>query len=341
MSEENTMKPLISICVPSYNHQKFVKEAVESVLNQTYSNFELIIIDDCSVDNSINIIKSYDDPRIKFYQNEDNMGGYRTLNKAARLAKGDLVAILHTDDKYDHHFLEEIVKAYNKYPDSKVFVTAVYNQDDVLRHITPIYPFNSEGIITRKEAMTRLTYDNNIGNGVNLVIHKDALCEKDLYNQKYTIVGDLDLFMRLAENYDFVYINKLLTYYRMHDSNLTHKVFLEMVKQSHEVYSKRLRNSKVISNDLHRKLFRFQYKNMINRAFYIGFKYNSRVLTQDILNFLRELYPELRYSYYWYLMFLSSFFINNLSSKLLIKLLFKLGKYYKAYIAQNVYKLSP
>lgn len=335
------MKPLISVCVPNYNYQNFVKEAVESVLNQTYSNFELIIIDDCSVDNSVNIIKSYNDPRIKFYQNEENMGGYKTLNKAVRLAKGELVAILHTDDKYDLHFLEEIVKAYNKYPDHKVFVTAIYNQDDVLGHLTPIYPFNSEGLISRKEAMTRLAYDNNIGNGVNLVVHKDALCEKDFYNIKYTPVGDLDLFMRLAENYDFVYINKLLTYYRMHESNLTHKVFLEMVKQSHEVYNKHLNASKVISQDLHRKLFKFQYKNMINRAFYMGLKYNSSSLTQNILNFLREIYPELRYSPYWYLMFLSSFFINNLSSKLLIKLLFKLGQYYKAYIAENVYKLSP
>lgn len=335
------MNPLVSICVPSYNHQKFVREAVESVLNQTYTNFELIIIDDCSTDNSVvNIIQSYKDPRIKFYQNEVNMGGYKTLNKAVKLAKGDLIAILHTDDEYDNHFLEEIIKAYNKYPDHKVFVTGMYNKDSTLGHITPIYPFNSEGVISRKEILIRLAYENNIGNGINVVINKDVLGKDDFYDPNYTISSDLDLFMRLAENYDFVYINKLLTYYRMHESNLTNRVFLEMIKQGHEVCNKHLSKSKIISKDLLSKLFRLHYKNMINKAFYIGFKYNSRALTQDILNFFRNTYPELRYNYYWHLMYFSSFFINNLSSKLLTKSLFKLGKYYRAYICWNVAKLS-
>ena len=330
------MKPLISVCMPNHNYERFIRESIESVLNQTYENFELIIIDDCSTDNSVNIIKSYKDPRIKFHQNEPNMGGYRTANKAISLAKGDLIAILHTDDKYGPHFLEEIVKAYNKFPHHKVFVTAIYNQDSLLGNLFPDYPFKTEGIVSQKEVLTRLAYENPIGNGINVVVHKDALDKNDFYNLEYKYAADHDLYMRLAQQYDFIYINKPLTYYRRHEINLTNRVFLEMIKEGHGICNKHLSNSKIISTDLHRKLIRTQYKSMINKAFYIGFKYNSPSLTRDLLKFFKDAYPELKYSYNWYLMYTLSFLINNLSSKLLTKPLFKLGRYYRMYITRNV-----
>ena len=331
------MKPLISVCMPNHNYEKFIRESIESVLNQTYDNFELIIIDDCSTDNSVNIIKSYKDPRIKFYQNDFNLGGpYKTLNRAISFAKGDLIAILHSDDRYDPHFLEEIVKAYNKYPDHKVFVSAIYNHDSLLGNLFPDYPFKTEGIISQKEVLTWLAYENPIGNGINVVVHKDALNKNSFYNLDYRYTADHDLFMRLAQQYDFIYIDKLLAYYRRHEVNLTNRVFLEMVKEGHEICNRHLSNSKIISNDLHIKLLRTQYKSMINKAFYIGFKYNSPCLTRDLLKFFKNAYPELKYSSHWYLMYTFSFLINNLSSKLLTKPLFKLGRYYRTCITRNV-----
>ncbi|OGI02819.1 MAG: hypothetical protein A2Y25_03245 [Candidatus Melainabacteria bacterium GWF2_37_15] len=333
------MKPLISVCMPSYNHERFIREAIESVLNQTYKNFELIIVDDCSTDNAVNIIKSYNDPRIRFYQNESNLKGLKTTNAAVSMAKGDFIAILHSDDKYDHHFLEEIVKAYNKYPYNKVFIAGQYKQDHLLGHLTSDFPFNTEGIIPRKEVLIRLAYGNPIGNGITLVIHKDALGENKLYDSNCPIAGDYELFIRLAKQHDFIYINKELAYYRMHDSNLTTKVFIQMVREEHITRDRHFKNTKLISDELYKKIIRAQYKNIMNKSFYMGFKYSSRSLTQELLNFFRDTYPELKYSYYWYLMYLSSFLINSLTSKLLKEPLFKLGKYYKASITRNVDKI--
>lgn len=334
------LKPLISICIPSYNHDKYVKEAIDSVLKQTYKNFELVIVDNCSTDNALKIIKSYNDSRIRLYQNETNTGGCEGTNQAVRLARGELIALLHTDDKYAPDFLEKIVEAYNLYPENKVFVTAVYHQDELLGHLTPTYPYEKEGIIPKKEAIIRLAYENNIGNGINVVIHKDALGKNDYYDMKYCISADHELFLRLAEDNEFVYINKLLTYYRMHDSNLTNRVFLEMVKEGYKICDESLSASKLISKELHRQLIRAQFKSMINKAFYIGFKYNQRPLTLDLLNFFRESYPELRHNPHWHLIYWLSFFINSFTSKVLTTPLKRLGRVYRTHTARNICKLA-
>lgn len=84
--------------MPVYNAEKYLKEAIDSILNQSFTDFEFIIIDDGSVDGSLNIIKAYDDPRIKLFCNEQNKGLVYTLNKGLRLSKGKYVARMDSDD---------------------------------------------------------------------------------------------------------------------------------------------------------------------------------------------------------------------------------------------------
>ena len=79
--------PQISVLMPVYNGEKFLKEAINSILNQTFKDFEFIIINDVSTDNSKNIILSYRDPRIRYYENRKNLGVAKTLNKGLRLAR--------------------------------------------------------------------------------------------------------------------------------------------------------------------------------------------------------------------------------------------------------------
>lgn len=90
--------PLISVIMPVYNAETYLKDAIESILNQTYKNIELIIIDDGSIDNSSRIIQSYTDFRIKFYKNDGNKGLVYTLNRAIALASGEYIARMDADD---------------------------------------------------------------------------------------------------------------------------------------------------------------------------------------------------------------------------------------------------
>ncbi len=97
---------LVSVIMPTYNCGPFIAESIRSVLAQTYSNWELIIVDDCSTDETETIVRSFDDPRIHYLQNEQNSGAALTRNKALRAAKGRYIAFLDSDDLWNPDKLE-------------------------------------------------------------------------------------------------------------------------------------------------------------------------------------------------------------------------------------------
>lgn len=110
-------EPIVSVIIPSYNHEKYVATAIESVLAQTFSDFELVIIDDASTDSSQEIIRKFDDRRIRFYPMEKNGGAVHTLNLLYTYAKGKYVALLNSDDFWEHNKLEKQVKFLEKHND--------------------------------------------------------------------------------------------------------------------------------------------------------------------------------------------------------------------------------
>lgn len=101
------MNPKVSVCIPNFNRVNYLKEAIDSVLFQTFQDFELIIIDDLSTDNSIDLVKSYNDNRIKLYVNKQNLGLVGNWNKCLSKVSGEYVSILHNDDRYFNNYLEE------------------------------------------------------------------------------------------------------------------------------------------------------------------------------------------------------------------------------------------
>ena len=110
--------PLVSVLMTAYNREKYIAEAIESVLASTYTNFELIIVDDCSSDNTVNIARSYEakDNRVRVYVNEKNLGDYPNRNKAASYAKGKYLKYLDSDDYFFPDSLEYCVKMMEQNP---------------------------------------------------------------------------------------------------------------------------------------------------------------------------------------------------------------------------------
>lgn len=105
---------LVSIIMPNYNGEKYLKETLDSVLNQTYENWELLFVDDCSTDRSVEIVKSYKDSRIKLLLNETNSGAATSRNYALREAKGKWIAFLDSDDLWTNDKLEKQVEFMEK-----------------------------------------------------------------------------------------------------------------------------------------------------------------------------------------------------------------------------------
>ena len=103
-------KPLVSIMMPAYNAGKYIGRAIESVLAQTYENWELIIVDDCSTDNTYEIAASYKDPRIRIFRNDVNIGPGPSRNEAIKYSRGEWLAYLDADDIWLPQRLERLIK---------------------------------------------------------------------------------------------------------------------------------------------------------------------------------------------------------------------------------------
>ena len=104
------MSDLVSIIMPSYNTGKFIKETINSVLNQTYNNWELIIVDDCSTDDTEKIVNTIKDNRIKFLKNNTNSGAAISRNRAIKEAKGKWIAFLDSDDLWKKEKIEKQIR---------------------------------------------------------------------------------------------------------------------------------------------------------------------------------------------------------------------------------------
>ena len=98
---------LVSVIMPSWNTAKFIAESIQSVLAQTYTNWELLIVDDCSSDNADEVVASFPDDRIRYFKNEKNMGAALTRNRAIREARGEWIAFLDSDDLWEPEKLEK------------------------------------------------------------------------------------------------------------------------------------------------------------------------------------------------------------------------------------------
>lgn len=316
------MKPLISICMPNYNYEKYIREAIESVLSQTYQNFEIIIVDDNSTDNSIGVIKSYNDPRIKLYQNETNLYTFKTNNKALSLANGELIAVLHSDDKYEPDFLEKIIESYDNYPEHRVFITGVYFYHSDKSKLIPWHPYDSGGIKSQSEVLIRLFHQNNIGNGVNVVFHRECLQKAGTFSEEYKYIADYDFLLKLANKYEFIYIPKMLSYYRVHSSNATSSNIKQRDRDQEveTIVQENLAKCTILPKHVYKQLNLLAQNNGIQKSFYMGIRYNSGKITRFMLNSKKDIDPGIAYNAFWSLIYLHSYFIADNLPKFWTKL---------------------
>ena len=224
---ENINEPLVSIITPLYNSEKFIAETIESVLNQTYKNWEMIIVNDCSKDNGPNIVQEYikKDNRIKLFNNEVNQGVSFTRNKAINLAKGKYIAFLDSDDIWKEEKLEKQV---NLMEEKKVFFS-----------YTGYSKMNEDGSLRGKiEVPKKVNYKEllkgNIMGCLTVIVRKNILKNNPFKNTKQE---DYILWLELLKKEKFAYgITEILAYYRvLNNSRSSNKI--DLVKFNWKIYS--------------------------------------------------------------------------------------------------------
>lgn len=206
---------LISIIMNCYNGEEFIKRAVNSIVNQTYQNWELIFWDNNSTDNSSKILKSFSDKRIKYFFSNKYEKLYKARNLALKMAKGNFISFLDVDDTWENKKLElqlndMIIKkadvSFTNYwehsKNKKKIFKKTLNSNNIHHQILNNYPI---GILT-------------------VLMKSDIFFEKKLsFDENFEIIGDFDLFFKLSKSYNFCSISEPLATYYIHDNNLSIK----------------------------------------------------------------------------------------------------------------------
>ena len=217
--KNKTINPLVSILIPSYNHDMYIEEALDSCLNQTYDNFEILVLDDGSSDNSVSIIKKYADKfpkKIKFFQ-QQNSGVAKTLNKLINLSRGKYLSLMASDDILYPTKLEKQVAVFNKDIEEKVGF--VYSYADQINMNKFRYRVDELTIGIRGKIIKELFENGVFFSPVSNLIRKSAILECGMFKVGRPYCDDYQLYMEIALKYEFDFVPEKLVARRIHYTN--------------------------------------------------------------------------------------------------------------------------
>jgi glycosyltransferase involved in cell wall biosynthesis len=253
--------PFFSVIIPTFNRSYCIQEAISSVLNQSFEDFELIVIDDASTDNTDVVLSKIHDVRLKYYINEANVGQSASRNRGASLAKGKYLCFLDSDDLWENDFL-----------------SSFHNQINISQHISCFYCWlNTEKGIYKEWHLDGWIYKDALLSGelsstITLVVSHEAFSTVGGFDESLSYGDDDDICFRLAKRYEFKLIPLPLATSRSIDMNA-------MTKQS---LSLALGKSKLL--DKYREdIFSLLGKNILSRKYYEVS--NNYLLAGDIINF--------------------------------------------------------
>lgn len=209
---------MISIIMPVFNGEKYIAQAIKSVIAQTYPNWELIIVDDGSTDDTSNVIHQFKNAKIKYiYQN--NQGPSAARNRGLDIAQGDYIAFLDADDLYHEQKLARQVTFLKENPNVDIIYNDVKVVDESLHEINEL---KSEGIYESKEDFLAMLLFRQIVPLPPSIMAKRKCFESGIrFNTNYVHGEDYDLTIRLAQKYQYAYLPQPLYIYRRHLNNLT------------------------------------------------------------------------------------------------------------------------
>ena len=200
----NQPAPLVSVIIPTYNRAHVIGRAIQSVLSQTYQNFELLIVDDGSNDDTADAVHGFDDPRIVLYKHERNHGQNAALNTGLKISKGEYIAFLDSDDEWLPLMLEKQIGLFQKDDTLGVVYTwaGTYQADGVLK---PLVKFSLSGYIY-KQALTQAY----VSHMITMMVKKSCFDNIGWFDVEFDNCQDDDICLRLAKEYRFGLIPEIL-----------------------------------------------------------------------------------------------------------------------------------
>lgn len=208
--------PLVSVIIPAYNSGKYIAQAIDSVLGQTYGPIEIIVINDGSTDDTGDIVKAYGDKVRSIHQ--ENQGPSAARNAGITGAKGEYIAFLDADDAWLPGKIEKQVKVMEKRPELGLVCSGSYVVDKDDRVITE-WNMPESG-----EETFESVYDQNFILCLTVMVRKECLDKVGLFDGSLFLSQDYDLWLRIIKHYPFHYVNEPLARYRVHSTNITRSI---------------------------------------------------------------------------------------------------------------------
>jgi glycosyltransferase involved in cell wall biosynthesis len=238
--------PTLSVVFTSYNHEEYLQQAIESILGQTFRDFELIIVDDCSTDGSRLILESYRDIReISLYLLESNTGSYvKASHYGALKAKGKYLLFAQCDDYSEPNQFSRLMEAIRNHQDAGVVFSrsklvnetgSLISDDFSIRQQSFRKKCKSDTMITGLEMRAFLSYACVIPNLSAALMRRDLYFEVGGLPEKYIMAADWAFWLSMAEKTNFYYIAECLNNFRQHGTTIRSSVKVE--KQLIEIYS--------------------------------------------------------------------------------------------------------
>lgn len=259
---------MVSIILPTYNGEKYIKKSIQSIIDQTYQNWELIVIDDCSTDNTNQIIEEYKkkDHRIKLYRNEENLKLPASLNKGFKLANGDYLTWTSDDNLYNDNAIEKLVGALSDDVQcGLVFSRMEYiDSDGVLR-----------GLSDNVKDEMEIYYHNIVG--ASFMYTREVYERIGEYDVNRFLMEDYDYWLRIVNSFKIKYLPEVLYKYRIHQNSLTETKNRQML-----VEKIKLLDEQLMLENLDKRIYRQINKELAEACFsverYKEMKYYYKVV---------------------------------------------------------------
>ncbi len=234
--------PKVSVCIPTYNYGQYLRETIKSVLSQTFSDFELLVIDNCSTDNTKDIMENYSklDLRIKYVRNSCNIGMAQNFNECLRLASAPYIKILCADDLLEQDYLEKTVAILDAYPHVVMVTCARLLITEKIQPIRILSYAKKFVILGGRKVINRCFFQENlIGEPTAVLFRKDVAGRG--FDEKYKQFIDLEMWFHLLEQGDFANVPDTLCKFRQHErqgtkKNLKSRFLIEDMRYFYEDY---------------------------------------------------------------------------------------------------------
>jgi glycosyltransferase involved in cell wall biosynthesis len=232
--------PFFSVIIPLYNKENFVLKTIDSILNQSFNNFEIIIVEDCSTDRSLSIVSRVIDQRIRVVKHSENKGLSAARNTGIKNATCNYIVFIDADDLWNPNFLEEIFQLIKTYPKSQLYAT---NYREIYRNSNAILPTNNITNLNEQSVIENyfeLSLAQPLYCHSGFCLHKDVFDRVGFYDESIRYAEDVDFNIRANSFYKLAYSKKaLVDYFMVSENQITNHVIADKKIPDFDTYEKR------------------------------------------------------------------------------------------------------